>query len=93
MMLQHTGATNAEKSLTSGLLPTIIGIDPAETGDTMPLSGREMLKLFQKAGWIILRTKGSHVIVGRGNDRETIPMHRELKRGLEAYLLKRIGED
>ncbi len=56
----------------------------------MPLSGKEMLKLFQKAGWKVLRTKGSHVIVGLNNDRESIPMHKELKKGLEAYLIKRL---
>lgn len=56
----------------------------------MPLSGKEMLKLFQKAGWKLLRSKGSHIIVGKGSSRETIPMHKELKKGLELYLLKRI---
>jgi predicted RNA binding protein YcfA (HicA-like mRNA interferase family) len=56
----------------------------------MPISGKEMLKLYQKAGWLVLRTKGSHVIVGKNVERETIPMHKELKKGLEAYLLKRI---
>ncbi len=56
----------------------------------MPLSGKEMLKLFQKSGWKVLPTKGSHVIVGLNDDRESIPMHKELKKGLEAYLLKRL---
>jgi predicted RNA binding protein YcfA (HicA-like mRNA interferase family) len=56
----------------------------------MPLSGKEMLKLFQKAGWKVLRSKGSHVIVGKDSLRETIPLHKELKKGLELYLLKRI---
>ena len=37
-----------------------------------------------------LPTKGSHVIVGLNDDRESIPMHKELKKGLEAYLLKRL---
>lgn len=59
----------------------------------MPLSGKEMLKLFLKAGWKVLRTKGSHVVVGFNEDRETIPMHKELKKGLEAYLLKRLGRE
>jgi predicted RNA binding protein YcfA (HicA-like mRNA interferase family) len=49
-----------------------------------------MLKLFQKAGWKVLRTKGSHVIIGKNSKRETIPMHKELKKGLELYLLKKI---
>lgn len=56
----------------------------------MPFSGKEMLKRFQKAGWSILRRKGSHVVVGKNDERETIPMHKELKKGLEKYLLKRL---
>ena len=46
----------------------------------MPLSGKEVLRLYEKAGWRLLRQKGSHVIVGKNVQRETIPMHRELKR-------------
>lgn len=57
----------------------------------MPLSGKEMVRLFEQRGWQILRQKGSHVQVGKGSERETIPMHRELKLGLEQKLLKRIG--
>ena len=56
----------------------------------MTISGKEMLKHFQKAGWSILRKKGSHVVVGKNDERETIPMHKELKKGLEKYLLKRL---
>ncbi|MEZ4846807.1 MAG: type II toxin-antitoxin system HicA family toxin [Bdellovibrionota bacterium] len=56
----------------------------------MPLSGREMKRLFEKHGWIELRQKGSHVIMGKDSQRETIPMHRELKIGLERKLLKRL---
>lgn len=56
----------------------------------MPLSEKEMLKLYLKDGWIVLRQKGSRVIVGKGSDRETIPMHWELKPGLEHALLKKI---
>ena len=56
----------------------------------MPLSGKEMLKLYKQAGWVVIRQKGSHVIVGKGHVRETIPMHKELKRGIEAALLKRL---
>ena len=56
----------------------------------MPISGEEMLNHYLKAGWKVLRRKGSHVIVGKGNERETIPMHKELKKGLEKYLSKRL---
>jgi len=36
----------------------------------MPLSGKDMLRLFEEKGWTVLRQKGSHVIIGKGPDRE-----------------------
>ena len=58
----------------------------------MPMSGEQMLKLYRRAGWTVMNRKGSHVKVGRNGLRETIPLHRELARGLERKLLKRLGE-
>jgi predicted RNA binding protein YcfA (HicA-like mRNA interferase family) len=57
----------------------------------MPLGGRQMLRLFVKEGWILMSTRGSHVKLGKGCLRETIPMHRELALGLEQKLLKRLS--
>ena len=57
----------------------------------MPKSGKEVLKLYEEKGWLFLRQKGSPVIMGKGTERETIPLHKELKTGLEKKLLKRIG--
>lgn len=57
----------------------------------MPISGKEMVRLYEQQGWFVLRQKGSHVQMGRYHERETIPLHRELKKGLERKLLKRIG--
>jgi predicted RNA binding protein YcfA (HicA-like mRNA interferase family) len=59
----------------------------------MPMSGKEMLKRYKKDGWSVLRQKGSHVIVGKGTKRQTIPNHRELKPGLEHALLKTLTEE
>lgn len=57
----------------------------------MPMSGKEMLRLFEKNGWKKARQKGSHVTVKKeGELPETIPMHKELKSGLEKKLLKRL---
>ena len=56
----------------------------------MPLSGEQMLKLYKKAGWKVISQKGSHVKVGKDTLREIIPMHKELKRGLEQALLKHL---
>jgi len=58
----------------------------------MPISGKEMLKKYMNAGWEKLRQSGSHVIVGKDELREAIPMHKELKKGLEQKLLKRLNE-
>jgi predicted RNA binding protein YcfA (HicA-like mRNA interferase family) len=57
----------------------------------MPLSGEEMLKRYLRGGWTIIRRRGSHLIVGLGGIRESIPMHPELGRGLERMLLKRLA--
>lgn len=59
----------------------------------MPISGKEMLKLFKEQGWQELRQNGSHVTVGKGSLRETIPLHRELKKGLEQKLKKRLKDN
>lgn len=56
----------------------------------MPSSGKEMLKLFIKNGWHKVSQKGSHVKVAKANEIEIIPMHKELKKGLESKLLKRL---
>jgi len=58
----------------------------------MPISGKDMQKKFEKAGWQKIRQKGSHVIMAKGDDRETIPMHKELGKGLEKHLFKRLVE-
>lgn len=62
----------------------------------MPKSGKAVLKLYLANGWVKLKSKSghsgsSHVKVGKGNERETIPMDDELAKGLERKLLKRIG--
>ena len=59
----------------------------------MPISGKEMLKLFLKHGWKELRRKGSHVQVGKEGKLETIPLHKELTKGIENKLKKRLEED
>jgi predicted RNA binding protein YcfA (HicA-like mRNA interferase family) len=54
----------------------------------MPLSGKEMVKLYEREGWRVAWQTGSHVRVKKGQFSEMIPMHRELKTGMEHYLLK-----
>jgi predicted RNA binding protein YcfA (HicA-like mRNA interferase family) len=58
----------------------------------MPLSGLQMVKLYKQAGWAVISQKGSHVKMGKGTLREIIPIHKELKKGLESAFLKRLEE-
>lgn len=50
------------------------------------LSGNEVVKIFQKFGFVIVRQRGSHIKLGRvsqGGDKQTltIPQHDELDKG------------
>lgn len=56
------------------------------------VSGKELTKILEKNGWVLLRIQGSHYVYGKdGNDaRLSIPVHKNqtLKTGLLRYLLK-----
>jgi predicted RNA binding protein YcfA (HicA-like mRNA interferase family) len=57
----------------------------------MPLSGKKMLKLYLEAGWLKEKQNAtSHVKVKKGSNIEIIPMHKELRKGLESKLLKKL---
>jgi predicted RNA binding protein YcfA (HicA-like mRNA interferase family) len=51
----------------------------------MPISGKEMLKRYLKNGWVVIRKRGSHHILRKGDKTEVIPVHGndDLKKGLE----------
>ncbi len=58
----------------------------------MPISGKEMLRRYLQAGWILKRIKGSHHILEKDGDIEIIPVHgnQDLGIGLERQLLKHL---
>ena len=51
----------------------------------MPLSGKAILALFVRAGWTILRQKGSHVILVKenigGKKSTVVPLRKEVAKG------------
>lgn len=61
----------------------------------MPISGKEMLKRYLQKGWVVVRMKGSHHILRKGEKTEVIPVHanEDLKKGLEKKLLKTLQEN
>ncbi len=56
----------------------------------MPMSGKEMVRLYEQNGWVVVRQNGSHIRMTKGSSHVTIPAHRELKRGTEHGLLKKL---
>jgi predicted RNA binding protein YcfA (HicA-like mRNA interferase family) len=59
------------------------------------MSGKELAKLLERNGWVLLRVKGSHhVYIKSGNpSRISVPIHgnKDLKIGLLRNLLKTAG--
>ena len=55
------------------------------------VSGAETVRALQKLGFVVLRQKGSHVMMRRGTSGCVVPQHRELKIGTLSGLLKQAG--
>ena len=55
------------------------------------ISGAEAVRALQKLGFVVLRQKGSHVMMRRGTSGCVVPQHRELKIGTLSGLLKQAG--
>ena len=59
------------------------------------LSGKELARLVESKGWILLRVNGSHHIYSKPgfSVRLSIPMHgsSKLKVGLQRHLMKRVS--
>ena len=56
------------------------------------MRGIELVKQLQKKGWEIDRIHGSHYIMKKGNQTETIPCHNtDLPKGLLQAIKKRTG--
>lgn len=52
---------------------------------------RELLKLFKKAGWYLLRNGASHDIYTNGKDIVPIPRHPDVRESLAKGLIKKWG--
>ncbi|MDX1921085.1 MAG: type II toxin-antitoxin system HicA family toxin [Candidatus Caenarcaniphilales bacterium] len=53
------------------------------------ISGKELIKILQRHGWVIASTEGSHYKLKKGNKSVVLPYHnKDLKPGILAFLLK-----
>ena len=58
----------------------------------LPLvSGAEVIRTLERLGFIVLRQKGSHIILRRGPMGCVVPNHREIKMGTLSGILKQAG--
>ncbi len=56
------------------------------------MTPKEMIKLMKDNGWQVKRIKGSHYIMEKDGEIEVVPQHsKDLKKGLEQTILKRLG--
>ncbi len=55
------------------------------------LSGQELIKILRKMDFEIVRQKGSHVSLRKGNYRTVVPLHDELAKGTLLSILHQCG--
>ena len=57
------------------------------------MTGKELVRLLEKNGWVVIRTRGSHCTLKKdGEQPVTVPVHtKELSDGLLKAILKRTG--
>lgn len=64
------------------------------SGTTLPIiSGREAVRAFEKAGWVVAWQKGSHIILIKSGVpvNLSIPNHKQLDRGLLRSQIRKAG--
>ena len=58
----------------------------------LPLvSGAEIVRALERIGFVVLRQRGSHIILRRGSMGCVVPNHREIKLGTLGGILKQAG--
>lgn len=59
------------------------------------ISGRELIRALRRAGFVVLRQKGSHVSLEKRNAegywRTVVPLHREIRPGTLSDILNQTG--
>ncbi len=55
------------------------------------ISGAETVRALERLGFVVLRQRGSHIIMRRGSVGCVVPNHREIKIGTLGGVLKQAG--
>ena len=56
-------------------------------------SGRDVIRALERLGFVATRQAGSHVVMRRGAFGRTVPLHREVKKGTFAAIVRQAGLD
>lgn len=57
----------------------------------LPVSGKQMVKVFRKIGFQVDRQRGSHIVMSRDDIILVIPNHKTVAKGTEMELIKDAG--
>jgi predicted RNA binding protein YcfA (HicA-like mRNA interferase family) len=55
------------------------------------LSGQQLMKALERLGFEQVRQRGSHVVLRRGSAGCVVPMHKEVKTGTLAGIMRQAG--
>jgi predicted RNA binding protein YcfA (HicA-like mRNA interferase family) len=55
------------------------------------ISGNEAIRALQRLGFMVVRQRGSHIVLRKGSQGCVVPNHREIKIGTLMGLLKQAG--
>jgi predicted RNA binding protein YcfA (HicA-like mRNA interferase family) len=55
------------------------------------LSGAEIIRMLERMGFVQVRQRGSHVVMRRGDAGCVVPLHKEVKTGTLAGILRQAG--
>ncbi|MBK1693852.1 hypothetical protein CKO09_03735 [Chromatium weissei] len=55
------------------------------------ISGSETIRALQRLGFVVVRQRGSHIVLRKESQGCVVPNHREIKIGTLAGLLKQAG--
>jgi len=55
------------------------------------VSGAEIVRALERLGFVVVRQRGSHIVMRRGSMGCVVPNHREVKVGTLVGLLKQAG--
>ncbi len=57
----------------------------------LPVSGKQMVKVFRKIGFQVDRQRGSHIVMSKEDTILVIPNHETVAKGTERELIKDAG--